>query len=87
MSCDFESLYYNVKQELLDLFREAEKPIPRVKMRDLRSARLCGLVNLAKMVLYLEALGIVVIVNKDEHHQSWEIDIQPQVLDILFEQI
>ncbi|NPA41165.1 MAG: hypothetical protein GXO18_02720 [Aquificae bacterium] len=87
MSCDFETLYYNVKQELLEVFRDAEKPVPRVKIKDLKSARICGLVNLAKMVLYLESLGIVMVVNKDEHYQNWEIDIQAQVLDVLFEQI
>ncbi len=87
MSCDFESLYYNVKQELLDVFREADKPIPRVKIRELKSARVCGLVNLAKIILYFESLGILVVVNRDEHYQNWEIDIQAQVLDVLFEQI
>ncbi len=87
MSCDFEGLYYNVKQELLDVFRESDKPVPRVKIRDLKSARLCGLVNLAKMILYFETLGIVVIVNKDEPYQNWEIDVLAQVLDVLFEQI
>ena len=87
MSCDFESLYYNVKQELLDIFREADKPIPRVKIRELKSARVCGLVNLAKILLYFESLGILVVVNREEHYQNWEIDIQAQVLDVLFEQI
>ncbi len=87
MSCDFEGLYYNVKQELLDVFRESDKPVPRVKIKDLKSARLCGLVNLAKMILYFETLGIVVIVNKDEPYQNWEIDVLAQVLDVLFEQI
>lgn len=87
MSCDFESLYYNLKQELLEVFREADKPIPRVKIRDLKSARVCGLVNLAKMILYFETLGVLVIVNRDENYQNWEIDIQAQVLDVLFEQI
>ncbi len=87
MSCDFETLYYNVKQELLEVFRDSDRPVPRVKIRDLKSARVCGLVNLAKMVLYFESLGIVVILNKDEHYQNWEIDIQAQVLDVLFEQI
>ena len=87
MSCDFEGLYYNVKQELLEIFRDSEKPVPRVKIRDLKSARLCGLVNLAKMILYFETLGIVVIVNKDEPYQNWEIDVLAQVLDVLFEQI
>jgi len=87
MACDFEGLYYNVKQELLDVFRESDKPVPRVKIRDLKSARLCGLVNLAKMILYFETLGIVVVVNKDEPYQNWEIDVLAQVLDVLFEQI
>ena len=87
MSCDFESLYYNLKQELLEVFREADKPIPRVKIRDLKSARVCGLVNLAKMILYFETLGVLVIVNRDENYQNWEVDIQAQVLDVLFEQI
>ncbi len=87
MPCDFESLYYNLKQELLDVFKEAEKPIPRIKLRDLKSAGLCGLVNLAKMILYFEVLGIVVVVNREDHYQEWEVDIQAQVLDVLFEQI
>jgi hypothetical protein len=87
MSCDFETLYYNTKQELLEVFRESDKPIPRVKIRELKSARECGLVNLAKLILYFETLGIVLVVNKDEHYQNWEIDIQAQVLDVLFEQI
>lgn len=87
MSCDFEGLYYNVKQELLDIFRESDKPVPRVKIKDLKSARLCGLVNLAKMILYLETLGIVVVVNREESYQNWEIDVLAQVLDVLFEQI
>ncbi len=87
MSCDFEGLYYNVKQELLDLFMDSDKPIPRVKIKDLKSARLCGLVNLAKVILYFETLGVVVIVNRDEPYQNWEIDVTAQVLDVLFEQI
>ncbi|WP_457599833.1 hypothetical protein [Hydrogenivirga sp.] len=87
MPCDFESLYYNLKQELLELFQEAESPVPRVKLRELKSARVCGLVNLAKLVLYFEVLGIVMVVNREEHYQEWEIDIQAQVLDVLFEQI
>ncbi len=87
MPCDFESLYYNIKQELLEIFREADRPVPRIKIREMKSARLCGLVNLAKLMLYFESLGIVVIVNKDDHYQNWEVDIQAQVLDVLFEQI
>ncbi len=87
MSCDFEGLYYSLKQELLDIFKEADKPVPRVKIKDLKSARICGLVNLAKMLLYFEVLGFVVVVNKDANYQNWEIDIQAQVLDILFEQL
>ncbi len=87
MPCDFETLYYNLKQELLEIFREADRPVPRVKIREMKSARLCGLVNLAKVMLYFESLGIVLVVNKDDHYQNWEIDIQAQVLDVLFEQI
>jgi len=87
MPCDFETLYYNLKQELLEIFREADRPVPRVKIREMKSARLCGLVNLAKIVLYFESLGIVLVVNKEDHYQNWEIDIQAQVLDVLFEQI
>jgi len=87
MPCDFETLYYNIKQELLEIFREADRPVPRVKIREMKSARLCGLVNLAKLMLYFESLGIVLIVNKEDHYQNWEVDIQAQVLDVLFEQI
>ncbi len=87
MACDFEGLYYNVKQELLEIFKESEKPIPRVKIKDMKSARICGLVNLAKMILYLEGMGIVTVVNKDEPYQNWEVEVQAQVLDVYFEQI
>ncbi len=87
MSCDFESLYYHTKQELLDIFRESDKPIPRVRIREMKSARICGLVHLAKVILYFEALGIVSVVNRSENYQNWEIDILAQVLDVLFEQI
>ncbi|MDQ7038516.1 MAG: hypothetical protein Q9N26_04890 [Aquificota bacterium] len=87
MACDFEGLYYNVKQELLEIFSEAEKPLPRVKLKDMKSARICGLVNLAKMILYLEGMGIVTVVNKDEPYQNWEVEVQAQVLDVYFEQI
>ncbi len=87
MSCDFESLYYNVKQELLDIFKNADTPVPRVKIKDMKSSRLCGLANLAKVILYLEVLGVVLVVNKDDNYQNWEVDIQAQVLDVLFDQI
>ncbi len=87
MSCDFESLYYTVKQELLEIFKLAERPIPRVKLKDMRASRMCGMADLAKVMLYLEGLGVVHVVNKDEHFQSWEVDILAQVLDVLFEQI
>jgi hypothetical protein len=87
MACDFEGLYYNVKQELLDIFKESEKPLPRVKLKDMKSARICGLVNLAKMILYLEGMGIVTVVNRDEPYQNWEVEVQAQVLDVFFEQI
>ncbi len=87
MPCDFETLYYNIKQELLEIFKESENPVPRVKIREMKSARLCGLVNLAKLILYFETLGIVLVINKEDHYQNWEVDIQAQVLDILFEQI
>ncbi len=58
-----------------------------MKIKELKSVSICGLVNLAKVLLYLENLGIVTIVNKEYYYQEWEIDIQPQVLDVLFEQI
>ncbi len=87
MPCDFESLYYAVKQELLDIFKESERPVPRVKLRDMKSTRLCGMADLAKVMLYLEGLGVVHLVNKEEHFQNWEADILAQVLDVLFEQI
>lgn len=87
MACDFEGLYYNVKQELLEIFKESDKPIPRVKLKDMKSARICGLVNLAKMILYLEGMGIVTVVNRDEPYQNWEVEVQAQVLDVFFEQI
>ncbi len=87
MACDFEGLYYNVKQELLDIFKESDRPIPRVKLKDMKSARICGLVNLAKVILYMEGMGIVTVVNREDPYQNWEVEVQAQVLDVFFEQI
>ncbi|MFN3975509.1 MAG: hypothetical protein ACK4LT_00370 [Aquificaceae bacterium] len=82
--CDFEALNYSLKDELLNLYKEADTPKPRVKITNLKSAKLCGLANLAKLILYFEREGYVVVLNKDDSHSEWEIQIEPGILDLLF---
>lgn len=81
--CDFESLHYHLKDELLRIFKEAETPVPRVKLEQLQSARICGLAHLAKVVLYLERDGYVTVINKDQPYQNWEIQIEAGILDFM----
>ncbi|MCS6958265.1 MAG: hypothetical protein RMK75_07415 [Aquificaceae bacterium] len=82
--CDFETLHYNLKDELLSLYKEADNPQPRYKIANLRSAKICGLANLAKLILYFEREGYLVIVNKEENYKEWEIQIEAGILDLLF---
>ncbi|MEJ5338120.1 MAG: hypothetical protein ACK42C_06275 [Aquificaceae bacterium] len=82
--CDFETLHYNLKDELLTLFKEAETPQPRLKITSLKSGKICGLANLAKLLLYFEREGYLVVLNKDENYKEWEIQIEPGILDLMF---
>ncbi|MCY0867550.1 MAG: hypothetical protein OWQ49_08455 [Aquificaceae bacterium] len=82
--CDFESLHYALKDELLNLYKEADTPKPRIKITSLKSGKLCGLANLAKIILYFEREGYVVVLNKDDNYTEWEIQIEPGILDLLF---
>ena len=52
--CDFESLHYALKDELLILYKVAVSPKPRIMITSLRCGKLCGLANLAKIILYFE---------------------------------
>ncbi len=85
MSCDFEALYYTLKEELINLFKDSQKPIPRIKIQDLKSSKICGLVDLAKMLLYFESIGIIHIINKDEHFHSWEFEILAHIVDMILD--
>ncbi|MEN3029198.1 MAG: hypothetical protein ABDH29_08360 [Aquificaceae bacterium] len=82
--CDFETLHYNLKDELLTLYREADNPQPRFRITSLKSGKLCGLANLAKLVLYFEREGYLVVLNKEENYNDWEVQIEPGILDLLF---
>ncbi|RMH81043.1 MAG: hypothetical protein D6674_02050 [Acidobacteria bacterium] len=82
--CDFDTLHYNLKDELLRIYKEAEVPQPRVKIAQLQSAKICSLANLAKMLLYFEREGYVIIVNKEESFKEWELQIEPGILDLIF---
>lgn len=82
--CDFDNLYYNLKDELLRIYKESETPYPTVKIADLQSAKICGLPNLAKLVLYLEKEGYLVVTNKEEGFKNWEFRIEPAIFDLLF---
>ncbi|MFN7064884.1 MAG: hypothetical protein ACK4OF_01855 [Aquificaceae bacterium] len=52
--CDFEALHYSLRDELLNLYKEADSPQPRFKITSLKSGKICGLANLAKLILYFE---------------------------------
>ncbi|WP_448583291.1 hypothetical protein [Thermocrinis sp.] len=82
--CDIENLYYNLKDELLRIYKEAETPFPKVKITNLQCARLCGLANLAKLILYLERDGYVQVENKEQSFQEWEVQIEASILDFMF---
>ncbi|ADO45577.1 MAG: hypothetical protein KNN13_04075 [Hydrogenobacter thermophilus] len=82
--CDFDSLYYHLKDELLRIYKEAEVPQPRIKIEDLQSAKICGLSNLAKLILYLEREGYLTVLNKDESFKRWEVQIEAGILDLMF---
>ncbi len=82
--CDFDTLFYNLKTELLNIFKESDVPTPKVKISNLQSAKICGLANLAKLILYLERDGYVTISNKEENFKEWEVGIEPSILDFYF---
>jgi len=82
--CDFETLHYNLKDELLNIYKEAETPQPKIKITSLKSGKVCGLANLAKLILYFEREGYLVVLNKDEDYREWEIQIEAGILDLMF---
>ncbi len=82
--CDLESLHYHLREELLKLYKEADTPQPRFKLSSLQSAKLCGLANLAKLILYFEREGYVSVVNKEDNFKDWEFQIEAGILDLLF---
>ena len=82
--CDFETLHYNLKDELLNIYKEAETPQPKIKISSLKSGKVCGIANLAKLILYLERDGYLVVLNKDEDYREWEIQIEAGILDLMF---
>jgi hypothetical protein len=49
-----------------------------------KSARICGLSNLAKLILYLEREGYLTVLNKEESFKNWEIQIEAGILDLMF---
>ncbi len=82
--CDFETLHYNLKDELLNIYKEAETPQPKIKITSLKSGKVCGLANLAKLILYFEREGYLVVLNKDEDYREWDIQIEAGILDLMF---
>ena len=82
--CYFETLHYNLKDELLNIYKEAETPQPKIKITSLKSGKVCGLANLAKLILYFEREGYLVVLNKDEDYREWEIQIEAGILDLMF---
>ncbi|MEN3034088.1 MAG: hypothetical protein ABDH18_03775 [Aquificaceae bacterium] len=82
--CDLEALNFAVRDELLKIFKEANTPQPVVKIANLQSAKICGLANLAKILLYFEKEGYLSILDREEDYKEWEFRIEPAILDLMF---
>jgi len=84
--CDFESLLYDLKNELLERYKEANVPFPSYDISDLAKLFPCDYVDVVKVLLYLENSGMVMIVGKNDLPMAeWKVEIQPLILDLIFD--
>jgi len=84
--CDFENLLYDLKNELLERYKNANVPFPSFEIEDLAKLFPCDYVDVVKVLLYLENSGMVVITGKGElPMREWKVEIQPLILDLIFD--
>jgi predicted transcriptional regulator len=84
--CDFENLLYDLKNELLERYKNANVPFPSYEIEEIAHLFPCDYVDVVKVLLYLENSGMVVIVGKgDLPMREWKVEIQPLILDLIFD--
>jgi len=84
--CDFESLLYDLKNELLERYKNATVPFPSYDIEELAKLFPCDYVDVVKVLLYLENSGMVMIVGKNDMPMSeWRVEVQPLILDLIFD--
>jgi len=84
--CDFETLLYDLKNELLERYKNALLPYPSYDIEELAQLFPCDYVDVVKVLLYLENSGMVIIVGKNDlPMREWKVEIQPLILDIIFD--
>ena len=84
--CDFESLLYDLKNELLERYKNANVPFPSYDIEELAKLFPCDYVDVVKVLLYLENSGMVMIVGKNDMPiREWRVEVQPLILDLIFD--
>jgi len=84
--CDFESLLYDLRTELLERYKNANLPYPSYEIAELAKLFPCDFVDVVKVLLYLENSGMVLIPDKNSLPiQEWRVEIQPLILDLIFD--
>jgi len=84
--CDFESLLYDLKNELLERYKNAGTPFPSYDIKELAQLFPCHQVDVVKVLLYLENSGMVMISGKNDlPMEEWKVEIQPLILDLIFD--
>ncbi len=84
--CDFESLLYDIKTELLERYKNAHSPFPSYPIEDLAKLFPCDFVDVVKVLLYLENSGMVIIPDRNQlPMREWKVEVQPLILDMIFD--
>ena len=84
--CDFESLLFDLRNELLERYKNATLPYPSYDIDELAKLFPCDFVDVVKVLLYLENSGMVMIVGKNDLPiKEWKVEIQPLILDLIFD--
>jgi len=84
--CDFENLLYDLKNELLERYKNANTPFPKYEIEELAKLFACEYVDVVKVLLYLENSGMVAIEGKNDlPMREWKVEVQPLILDLIFD--
>ncbi len=84
--CDFESLLFDLRNELLERYKNSRQPFPSYDIEELAKHFPCDYVDVVKVLLYLENSGMVMVVGKNDlPMKEWKVEIQPLILDLIFD--